>query len=138
MSKEQNSNEYIDGLVNILCRKKLHQTPQGIAIWLSVREQLPDLRLPKGFWHHQDPLSSKERGKLATVMREDYSQTSGDPNAKISFLKSGMSLPQISFAWDIVITHSSSNANTERDKRFKRFSKFWAEVVDSKETYNIR
>ena len=136
ISEEQYASVYVEGLINVLCRKKLHQTPQGVAIWLCTCEHFPDLRLPKGIWHRQDPLSSKERGNLATIMREDYSQTVNGTNVKSSFLKSGMSLPQISFAWDIIITHSSRNANTEGDKRSKRFGKIWTELVDGKETYS--
>ena len=132
-SKDKNSSVYIEELINVLCRKKLHQTPQGVAIWLSIRENSPDVRLPKGFWHHQDPLSSKERGNLATVMREDYSQTADGANANASFLKSGMAVPQISFAWDIIITYLSKGSNVEHDKLFKRFSRFWTEIVDGKE-----
>ena len=128
--KENLSRAYIEDLVNILSQKKLYQTPQGVAIWLSIYKDCHDIQLPKGIWHHQDPLNSKERSCLATVMREDYSQTHGDTEANTSGLKSGFSMPQISFAWDVLIIYLTRITDSSHEKQLKKFGKFWKEVVD--------
>ena len=131
-SEDSISDVYTEILIEMLCQKRLYQTPQGVAIWLSIKKNNPDMKLPKGIWHHQDPLSSKERGRLATIMREDYSQIENDAKGDTISLKSGLSLPQISFAWDVIFTHLIDDTDTEREKLSKNFSKFWNEVVDGK------
>lgn len=101
---------------------KLTNTPEGVAVWLTVRAQWPDV-LPANIWHDQDPLSKKERTRLAKILKEDFrtmSENSGDEN-----IKSAAANPNPIFAWNTVLSEV-----LQREE--KEFPQFWLDTVDSK------
>ena len=59
----------LDDLVEKLRATNLIRTPEGVAIWLTIRSLASEFRLPKGIWRDQDPLCVPELPSLAKVMK---------------------------------------------------------------------
>ena len=123
-------------LVEVLSERKLFETSQGVAIWLTIQKLYPDCKLPKDIWHHRDPLSSKERSHLATVMREDYSQAEDSKSDKAVKIKSGTFSVKISFAWDVLLGNLTYTLDSDDEKAFSKFNKFWKETVEGMSLHN--
>ena len=60
----------VEELLERLNSFQLISTPEGVAVWLTVKDSYPDA-LPEGVWHAKDPLSKKERSRLAKILKED-------------------------------------------------------------------
>lgn len=135
LGSEPSNQVYIEGMIESLRSNGLLRTPEGVAIWLGVRSAMPKLELPDGIWHHKDPLCTKERQSLASVMRESNVQDSEDASKSNDRLKSGSSQSKLNFAWDVVVasfieqTTKRKSGGRERDP--SEFSQFWIDVVDS-------
>ncbi|KAJ9648911.1 DNA-directed DNA polymerase [Coniosporium tulheliwenetii] len=121
-------------LMHALKTNKLEKTPEGVAVWLSVRNRLPDSVLPEDVWHKKDPLCTKERRSLAKVMKGDLTSATDHDDGEKKPVKSGASQSHLHFAWLVVINaviqkyskHKGGSASTD----VSEFSKFWDVVID--------
>ncbi|KAG9726078.1 hypothetical protein KCU59_g14901, partial [Aureobasidium melanogenum] len=120
--------EYVNLLVQRLEPFKLSKTPEGLAIWLTTSTLFPDAKLPKGVWNHNDPLSSKERGTVAKILRDNGAQTE-DGSAGNS---TGAAQSTPSFAWSIILSHlyKRHKPSKKSEEKVSDFEKFWLEAVD--------
>lgn len=111
----------------------LVNSPEGVAIWLAMRTKFEAV-LPANTWHQNDPLSKKERTRLAKILKENFhaSPVQGEPDP----VKSAAANPNPSFAWDVILSkllYSDSGAKEDRKEVSKsEFSQFWADTVDGK------
>jgi len=124
-SEPDQKQKFLSVLLRELQSHGLTKTPEGVALWLTVRTVAPDSEFPKGLWHDNDPLSAREWQRLAKVMREDDTVT-----AEYG-LKSS---PQqnLHFGWALVIESMIKSLGDEDEGDDVAFSNFWVEVVDSK------
>lgn len=125
--KYQNCAEEVIARLNSF---KLVSTPEGVAVWLTVRTSF-ELALPEGIWHGKDPLSKKERARLAKVLRENFKDES--ENGSTEATKTAAASPNPSFAWNLVLTEilrrDTEDKSPQTDKL--EFPQFWVDIVDS-------
>lgn len=132
IAQEKGELQLVQRIVDGLCSDGLAKTPEGIAVWLTVQSVFPDLELPQGIWHKQDPLCTKERQTLANVMKENFAKSSDGAAESGKLVKAGSSNNTLNFAWDVVIaTFMQKNAEEGSGKIQSKFSNFWTDVVDS-------
>jgi hypothetical protein len=110
---------------------KLVSTPQGVAVWLTVRASYETV-LPDGVWHQKDPLSKKERSRLAKLMKEDFHVDS--ENAKDETIKSAAANPNPTFAWGLVfseVLRRDESKGRSEDSVKAEFPQLWIDIVDN-------
>jgi DNA polymerase phi len=118
-------------LIGRLSAFKLVSTPEGVAIWLTVQADYKDV-LPEGVWHSKDPLSKKERSRLARILKENYqgAQETGNEEA----LKTSAASPNPTFAWNLVLSEilrkDAHVKSKSKDAAKTEFPQFWLDVVD--------
>ncbi|KAF2635788.1 hypothetical protein P280DRAFT_522720 [Massarina eburnea CBS 473.64] len=121
------------GLVQRLLSSNLVNTPEGVAIWLTLKASKYEGVLPEKIWHNNDPLSKKERMRLAKVLRENFRGSSED--GKIEDIKSAAAHPNPSFAWDMLLLKVLQMDNTaqpdRKDSEKSEFARFWLDTVDA-------
>lgn len=112
---------------------KLVSTPEGVAVWLTVQTSF-ETALPEGVWHGKDPLSKKERPRLAKILKENFQNESED--SANGTTKSAPANPNPSFTWDLVLSKVLQRDEQSRDDKSEKseFTQFWIDVVDSKLT----
>ncbi|KAF1916229.1 DNA polymerase phi-domain-containing protein [Ampelomyces quisqualis] len=129
---EKQYQEYAKELISRLSAFKLVSTSEGVAIWLTVQAHYEDV-MPEGVWHHKDPLSKKERTRLARILKENY-QSGQEANGAES-LKTAAASPNPTFAWNLVfseILRKDTDAKSKsKDSAKTEFPQFWIDVVDS-------
>lgn len=120
--------EHVDLLIQRLEPFKLTRTPEGLAIWLTTSVLFPDAKLPKGSWNHNDPLSSKERGTVAKILRDNGAQSEDGPTGN----STGAAQSSPSFAWSIILSHlyKRHKPSKKSEEKVSDFEKFWLEAVD--------
>ncbi|THX81943.1 hypothetical protein D6D05_04021, partial [Aureobasidium pullulans] len=120
--------EYVDLLIQRLEPFKLTRTPEGLAIWLTTSVLFPDAKLPRGSWNHNDPLSSKERGTVAKILRDNGAQSEDGPTGN----STGAAQSSPSFAWSIILSHlyKRHKPSKKSEEKVSDFEKFWLEAVD--------
>lgn len=112
---------------------KLVSTPEGVAIWLTVRADYEKV-LPEGVWQSKDPLSKKERTRLAKILKENYqgAQIDGDKD----MLKTAAASPNPTFAWNLVLAEilrrDDAAKSDAKDSSKADFPQFWVDIVDSR------
>lgn len=119
VSGSQSSNSRVQAIVDVAQSSNLLKSPEGVGLWITVQENFPEVRLPKGVWHHRDPLSSKERLILSKVMLENAKDD--EPSVK----SSGARQTTLSFAWQVIF-----DKLYQRDDE-KYFIKLWKSAVVS-------
>lgn len=120
-------------MINRLNAFKLISTPEGVAIWLTVGADYEKV-LPEGVWHSKDPLSKKERLRLAKILKENYQGAQAD--GAIDPLKTAAASPNPTFAWNLVLAEilrrdAAARSNGE-DSSKAEFPQFWIDIVDSR------
>lgn len=119
-------------LVQRLVSFNLVNTPEGVAIWLALKESAYEKVLPEKVWHSQDPLAKKERIRLAKVLKENYRSSSEDGTS--GDVKSAAAHANPSFVWDLILEKLIQLDNkTKGDKvecEKSEFSRFWLDSVD--------
>jgi DNA polymerase phi len=111
---------------------KLNSTPEGVAIWLTVRSNYEQV-LPDGIWHHKDPLSKKERARLAKILKENYQGAQEDGSADT--LKTAAASPNPTFAWHLIfseILRKDEQSQSDKVSSKAEFPQFWIDTVDSR------
>ncbi|KAF2876802.1 hypothetical protein BDV95DRAFT_625943 [Massariosphaeria phaeospora] len=120
--------ECAKGLIQLVTSSQLAYTPEGVAIWLTVRADYEDI-LPENVWHQNDPLSKKERVRLAKILREDFRDAS--EQSKDEHVKSAGASPNPTFAWRLVLSEMLQRDQKSNDSARHEFSQFWLDTVDS-------
>ncbi|KAF3387474.1 DNA polymerase V [Penicillium rolfsii] len=134
LSARKMDNKYVEAAVERLCSHDLARSPEGVAIWLAVKDMFPKAELPSKVWKHDDPLDSKERSSLSKIMKESSAeQNEGESKGNKS---SGVWNSKLHFAWDAVISRtgdSSKEGSSKTKTKSARLSfvDFWTEVVDN-------
>lgn len=134
LSAQKANAKFVDSTLERLCTNDLARTPEGVAIWLAVKDLFPKVKLPSKVWKHEDPLDTKERNQLAKVMKESsVSETEGE-NRGSNPKSSGVWNSKLHFAWDAVLSRLSETSAKESKSKSSRLSfvDFWTEVVDSR------
>jgi DNA polymerase phi len=120
-------------MISRLSAFKLISTPEGVAIWLTVQTSYEKI-LPEGIWHKKDPLSKKERTRLAKILKENYQGAQQDGNSDT--LKTAAASPNPTFAWNLVLAEilrrDEQITSTNKDSAKAEFPQFWIDIVDSK------
>ncbi|KAH9861765.1 hypothetical protein J1614_011518 [Plenodomus biglobosus] len=111
---------------------KLMSTPEGVAIWLTVQTSYEDA-LPQGIWHDKDPLSKKERSRLAKILKENFQNEVEKGATETTKSASASASPNPSFTWDLVLAEMLRRDEVGRiDAQEKsEFPQFWIDIVDS-------
>ena len=109
----------VQSIVDSVSYNNNWRNPEGVGLWITIQEHFTDVRLPKGIWHHSNPLSSKERQVLLKVLLEN--STGDDSNSKTA----GSRQSSPSFVWSVVLAQLY-----RRDER-KPFVNFWENCVVS-------
>ncbi|KAH7410293.1 DNA polymerase phi-domain-containing protein [Phaeosphaeria sp. MPI-PUGE-AT-0046c] len=119
-------------MINRLNAFKLVSTPEGVAIWLTVRTDYEKV-LPEGVWQSKDPLSKKERNRLAKILKENYQDVQIDGSNDT--LKTAAASPNPTFAWNLVLAEILRRDDAVRsgdtDSTKAEFPQFWTDIVDS-------
>jgi DNA polymerase phi len=125
-------------VIGRLSTYKLVATPEGVAIWLTVKaayeEKVPEI-LPAKVWHSQDPLSNKERSRLAKVLKENYQGGGEDGTDEI--VKTSAANPNPTFAWDLVFSEVLRRDNSTSASKTE-LPQFWIDIVDSESATRVR
>jgi DNA polymerase phi len=112
---------------------KLVSTPQGVAVWLTVQASFENV-LPEGVWHQKDPLSKKERSRLAKLLKEDFHIEA--ENGKDEAIKTSAANQNPTFAWDLVLSEILRRDGHVKDGSKEpskiEFPQFWIDTVDSR------
>ena len=102
----------------------LIKTLEGVALWVTVKEKFPDVKLPKGVWHHGDPFSSKDRPILVKVLlRNDAGEDDVERDGAMKPKQSGTRQSAPSFAWAVIFSYLYDKVET------KDFAKIWSDIV---------
>lgn len=123
-------------ILEVLQAQKSLKTPEGVVIWLEVSSKLPEVSLPTGVWHKNDPLSGKEMPNLAKIMHT----IKMDEDAKSA---SGSRITSPHFAWTVILRElmerdqKSSSGGSAPSYKGGYFKQFWIEAVDSKLPPNL-
>ncbi|KAF2661662.1 hypothetical protein K491DRAFT_673607 [Lophiostoma macrostomum CBS 122681] len=132
LGAQPNLQQCAEAVIQRLVAAKLTNTPEGVAIWLTVRDHFNNI-LPTGTWHNNDPMSKKERTRLADVLKENFRSkavNNGDAN-----IKSGNANPNPKFVWVMVLLEM-----LQRDQVIKHddtnsvklgFPQLWTDIVDN-------
>ncbi|KAE8353594.1 DNA polymerase phi-domain-containing protein [Aspergillus coremiiformis] len=132
LSAQKADAKFVESALERLCSNELARSPEGVAIWLAVRDLFPKVKLPSKVWKHDDPLDSKERNQLAKVMKESSSEAEGE-NQGSNPKSSGVWNSKLHFAWDAVLSRFGETSPKENKSKHSRvsFTDFWTEVVDN-------
>lgn len=122
-SKEgsQVKNETIRHLINSWIEKGLLKSPEGVVLWSTVKKTFSEVKLPKGQWHHNDPLSSQERSTLSKILQKNAVEA-GDEASGAKKKQSGARQIRPGFAWEVILACLYKEGNN-------KFSQFWDECV---------
>ncbi|KAE8135873.1 DNA polymerase phi-domain-containing protein [Aspergillus pseudotamarii] len=133
LSAQKADAKFVDSTLERLCTNDLARTPEGVAIWLAVKDLFPKVKLPSKVWKHEDPLDTKERNQLAKVMKESSVSEAEGENKGSNPKSSGVWNSKLHFAWDAVLSRLSQTAAKESKSKSSRLSfvDFWTEVVDN-------
>ncbi|EME42693.1 hypothetical protein DOTSEDRAFT_54979 [Dothistroma septosporum NZE10] len=130
----QLSNDSIRALIDSLKDKDLIRTPEGVAIWMTVKRSFSEVKLPKGVWNHNNPLSSQERATLSKILlkgaadsetTEQPAAPNGAPNgtAKKSRKQAGARQSAPNFAWQVILSYLYKEGSAQK------FGAFWEDCV---------
>lgn len=115
-------------LIDSWAAKNLIKTPEGVALWLTIKTTFPAVKLPKGHWHHNNPLSAQDRPLLTKALLKtevDADDQFNGPTKK----KSGTRQTMPHLAWAVILSYLY-----ERNRE-KELAQFWEECV-AKQMFN--
>lgn len=119
--------ENVRVLIDSWAAKNLVKTPEGVALWLTIKATFPGAKLPKGHWHHNNPLSAQDRPLLTKALLKTEVDT--DNQASGTKRKSGTRQTMPNFAWAVILAY------LYEQNREKEFVQFWEECV-AKQMFN--
>jgi DNA polymerase phi len=116
---------------------KIANTPEGIAIWLALQEEHASI-LPANVWHDNDPLSMKNRPKLAKVLKGDIQSSLGSDESEA--VKSAATNANPQFAWNTLLSKvlqmDSESEASRTDASKSQFGQLWLNIVDGELSMN--
>ena len=129
--------KYAQLMVDKMLANGFAKTSQGAALWIEVQTMFPSIELPRGVWHHEDPLSRKESSRLAKILVETPGSNSPQDGPEPEATSKGTWTTKLPFAWDVVLAEllavqpNGQQKNAKPPKRTK-FAAFWKDSIDSK------
>lgn len=135
ISAKPGNESYIQALVDKLHAHELTKTPEGVAIWLSVKSHSPNVSLPRDVWQHDDPLDKKESLNLANVLKGCATTKDNKGQDSKAVAPKGIWNSRLHFVWGILLaTFVERETPIKRGeiRNFMTFQEFWKEAVDSK------
>ena len=132
--------KYAQLMVDKLLANGLSKTSQGAAIWIGIQAAFPSIDLPHGVWHHEDPLSRREKSKLTKILVETPGVTSPQDGPESETTAKGTWTTKLPFAWDVVLAELLNVQPKRRQKNTKpakrtQFADFWEQCIDSKSSH---
>ena len=133
-ASKNHERKYAQLIIDKLHEHKLSETPEGIAIWLSAKSNVPNLDFPKTVWRHENPLYKKEKSSLAAVLKDSALVSASNDAKRSKVSQKGAWNTKIHFVWDVVIAKllevDSAKKKPKGNKNIS-FKDFWEECVDS-------
>ncbi|KAL8771894.1 MAG: hypothetical protein Q9209_002832 [Squamulea sp. 1 TL-2023] len=123
---------FIQVLVNKLVKSGLAKTPEGIAIWLKVQIEFPEIELPTDIWRGGGPLLAKHKLKLAKILKETTSAERPDEK-KGEMSQRGSWTSRIHFAWNVILSELTKEKHTQATglkSETLSLEEFWQVAVD--------
>ncbi|KAK4497760.1 hypothetical protein PRZ48_010413 [Zasmidium cellare] len=117
----QLKDETVRNLINSWLDKGLLKSPEGVVLWLTIKKAFSNVKLPKGQWQHNDPLSSQERPTLGKILQKNAVEAGDEANGTKK-KQSGARQIRPNFAWEIILGHLYKEGEN-------KFSQFWDECV---------
>ena len=127
--------DFAVAVIEALKTNNLVRTPEGVAVWLEVKDCYPNAALPKHVWKHRDPLHKEESTALAEVMKDAKAKQQPEPTESAAPQGAGTWNQQLHFSWDVVLRglylSADANAHVKRLNERMTLKRFWNDVVDS-------
>ncbi|KAL1995975.1 hypothetical protein VTN49DRAFT_510 [Thermomyces lanuginosus] len=135
LASQKDDVKYAEALIEEIRAQDLIKTPEGVALWLAVKDAFPGAALPENIWKHNDPLDSREKHVLTKVMKESSSADEDSQNG-VAKNQTGVWNPKVHFAWDAILSRISEPSSRDKSKEKTKssrlsFSDFWTEIVDN-------
>ncbi|KAJ0384707.1 hypothetical protein COL922a_007814 [Colletotrichum nupharicola] len=107
------------------------KTPEGVGIWLIALEQCPELKSDDQSKPQHHPLSSRNLGDLATILKEssaneEQAEKEKQMSQRGQKNKQANWTPQLHFVWDLITVHFAKLGS----EHVEEFRTFWKRVVD--------
>ncbi|CAK4034288.1 DNA polymerase V like [Lecanosticta acicola] len=118
----QVQDEVIRSLIDSWGSKGFLKSPEGVALWLTVKNAFAGVKLPKATWHHNNPLSTQERATLTNILLKNAVE-SGDRFNDAAKKKSGARQIVPSFAWQVILAY------LYKEDTGRQFHSFWEDCV---------
>ena len=126
---------YAQLIIDKMLAHGLAKTSQGVAIWTGIQAAFPSIDLPRGVWHHDDPLNRKET--LSKILMDVPAAAPRQDGLESGTTAKSAWATKLPFAWDVILAELLDvqsrrlQKNTKSSKRIK-FVDFWEECIDSK------
>jgi DNA polymerase phi len=128
----QMSQKQAEYTLNKLHDEGLALSPEGVGIWLTARNLLPDTKFPSKPWGLSgNPLEHLKT--LAKALKESSSNDEASPQAK----QTGNWNPQLHFVWNIVLAQYAQAVKSKTHGIKKEFENFWKVAVDGKACFGL-
>lgn len=135
LHERESTQSLVQVIVEKLHKNALAKTSEGIAIWLAIQRDFPNVQLPSGVWRNENPLHRKGKAKLAKILKEVSSENpSDDPSEKLA--QKGNWNSRLHFVWNIVLTELAKETIADKASDTITFGDFWQEAVDG--GYSLR
>ena len=133
LAKQDQRTSFINDILSATVDHQLENTPEGVALWLTILANSSKVSYPEGCWRNQDPLDKHERPRLIRIVKgsTDYetSNTGGTQKPQPSGNQT-----RLSFAWNVLIFSYLDRldpVSTRKNSKSKnKFGAFWKEMVD--------
>ena len=133
LSSKSRNTKHIQLIIDKLHENSLAKTPEGVALWIKIQFETPDVILPAGVWHNDDPLDKKEMARISKILKETSTSDIDQIGAGNTASQKGNWTSRLHFAWDVVISSLLVPEQTQHAglPRRQNFENFWEECVDS-------
>ncbi|KAL9023585.1 MAG: hypothetical protein Q9196_007111, partial [Gyalolechia fulgens] len=124
--------QFAQAVIDKLCQAGLAKTPEGIAIWLKIQVDFPEVQFPSGVWRDENPLHRKETPKLAKILKE-ASPAEGTDEANGAVSQRGNWTSKIHFVWNVIfakLTDVDIVRGSSKKSKTIGFGEFWRQAVD--------
>ncbi|KAL9582561.1 MAG: hypothetical protein Q9212_003222, partial [Teloschistes hypoglaucus] len=129
LHERESTQPLVQAIVEKLHENALAKTSEGIAIWLAIQRDFPNVELPSGVWRNENPLHRKEKSNLAKILKEVSSENPSD-DASEKLAQKGNWNSRLHFVWNIVLTDLAKERAADNASDTVTFGDFWQEAVD--------